>query len=84
MTQQDYTRIRAEIEALQENIPNGTESAEIQQILQDLDQRYKDFTQQIEMWEERSSGLTSQIKSLSWLKLTASVVALQTQPVSKG
>jgi len=64
-TQQDYTRIRAEIEALQENIPNGTESAEIQQILQDLDQRYKDFTQQIEMWEERFSGLTSQIKSLS-------------------
>jgi len=62
-TQQDYTSV--EIEALQENIPNGTESAEIQQILQDLDQRYKDFTQQIEMWEERSSGLTSQIKSLS-------------------
>jgi len=26
---------------MQENIPNGTESAEIQQILQDLDQRYK-------------------------------------------
>jgi len=65
-TQQDYTRIRAEIEA-QENIPNGTESAEIQQILQDLDQRYKDFTQQIEMWEERSSvDLPNQ--TLSWLR----------------
>jgi len=67
-TQQDYTRIRAEIEALQENIPNGTESAEIQQILQDLDQRYKDFTQQIEMWEERFSGLTSQNQILELIK----------------
>jgi hypothetical protein len=68
-TQQDYTSIRAEIEALQANISNGTQEAgQVQQILLDLDQRYRDLTQQIEMWEERFSGVTSPNQILELIK----------------
>lgn len=68
-TQQEYTSTRAEIEALQANIPNGTQEAEqIQQILLDLNQRYGDLTQHIEMWEERFSTVTSPNQILELIK----------------
>ncbi len=59
-TQLAYIRTRAEIASLAQNLEDGTEEAvQVEQILQDLDQGYKDLTQQIEIWEERSSSVTS-------------------------
>ncbi len=59
-TQLSYIRTRTEITNLAQNLDDGTEYAsQVEQILQDLDQGYKDLTQQIEIWEERSSSVTS-------------------------
>ncbi|MBE9020643.1 hypothetical protein IQ272_31860, partial [Chroococcidiopsidales cyanobacterium LEGE 13417] len=40
----------------------------MQQILQSIDRRYKELTQQIEIWEERSSGVTSPQQILELIK----------------
>ncbi|MBD2364931.1 hypothetical protein H6G36_27855 [Anabaena minutissima FACHB-250] len=64
-TQQDYISIRAGIETLARSIPNSSQDAvEVKQILQNLDQRYRELSQQIEIWEERSSGVTSKSQIL--------------------
>lgn len=68
-TQQDYANTRVEIETLARSIPNDTqEIVVVQQILQSIDRRYKELTQQIEIWEERSSGVTSPQQILELIK----------------
>lgn len=64
-TQQDYISIRAQIKTFAQSIPNSSQEAvEVQQILQNLEQRYRELSQQIEIWEERSSGVTSKSQIL--------------------
>ncbi len=64
-TQQDYISILAEIQTLAQNIPNGSQEAiEVQRIIQNLNERYRELSQQIEIWEERSSGVNSQSQIL--------------------
>jgi hypothetical protein len=68
-TQQDYISIRAEIATLARSISNSSQEAvEVQQILQNLDQRYRELSQQIEIWEERASSLTSPNNTLELIK----------------
>lgn len=67
-TQQDYANTRVEIETLARSIPNDTQEIIVQQILQSIDRRYKELTQQIEIWEERSSGVTSPQQILELIK----------------
>lgn len=64
-TQQDYISIRAEIENFARIIPdNSQEAIEAQQIIQNVNHRYRELSQQIEIWEERSSSVTSQSQIL--------------------
>lgn len=59
-TQQDYIRIRAEVETLARSIPNSSQSfIEIQEIIKNLDCGFQELSQKIEIWQERSSGVTS-------------------------
>ena len=68
-TQQNYTNTHSEIAILARRIPDGTpEAVEVQQILHSIDRCYKELTQSIEIWEERSSGVTSRNHILDLFK----------------
>jgi hypothetical protein len=59
-TQEDYSRTRAEITTLAQRIPDrADEAGEVRQVLQDIEQRYQELNQKIEIWEERASGVIS-------------------------
>ncbi len=58
-TQQDYLSTRGEIEALAHAVPTVKQEESYEQILQNLNQRYDELTQQVEIWEEKSVGLDS-------------------------
>lgn len=58
-TQQDYILSCQEIEALARSAPSVMEEEAFEQIVQELKQRLNDLTQQVEIWEEQSSGLDS-------------------------
>ncbi|MCY7273803.1 MAG: hypothetical protein LH702_08650, partial [Phormidesmis sp. CAN_BIN44] len=58
-TQQDYRSTREAIEALAQATPPVKQDEAYEQISQELDQRLNDLTQQVEIWEEQSTGLVS-------------------------
>ncbi len=58
-TQQDYLSTREEIEALAQATPAVKQNEAYEQILLDLNQAYDTLTQQVEIWEEQSTGLVS-------------------------
>jgi|GEM_PF-441870 hypothetical protein len=83
-TQQDYIDIRSQIETLTRGIPDSLpENIEVQQILQNLDQRYKELSQQIDIWQERCSGVTSQNQILELFEEINKKDRLFTQQSSK-
>lgn len=59
-TQADFQRVIGEINAITQNIPSDrSEQAEVQCLLQALNQQYQELNQRIEAWEERASSLAS-------------------------
>ncbi|OUC12874.1 MAG: hypothetical protein B0A82_20170 [Alkalinema sp. CACIAM 70d] len=58
-TQQEYILARQEIETLAHSAPAVTEEEIFEQTVQEIEQRLNDLTQQVEIWEEQSSGLDS-------------------------
>ncbi len=58
-TQQDYLSARTAIEAMAQVTPSVKQEEDYERILQELNQHHKNLTQQVEIWEERSSGLDS-------------------------
>ena len=58
-TQQDYRSTREAIEALAQATPPVKQDEAYEQISQELDQRLNALTQEVEIWEEQSTGLVS-------------------------
>lgn len=58
-TQQDYRTTREAIEALAQATPAVKQDETYDQILLDLNRDYDSLTQQVEIWEEQSTGLVS-------------------------
>ena len=58
-TQQDYSLAREAIDALAQATPAVKSNENYEQILFDLNLKHDGLTQQIETWEERSTGLVS-------------------------
>lgn len=66
-TQQDYIRIRSEIEKVQSS-SSLLGYAQVEQILQDLEQRYTELSQSLETWQAQCLQVTSQTQILELFK----------------
>ena len=82
-TQQNYTHTRSEIETLAQDVPAVVESEVYRQVVQDLAQRYNDLTQQVKIWEERSSAVDSPNQILELIKEINSLLYRFTEEGSK-